>query len=519
MNINARRVFTRISNRTKIAAAAIVILAVTATASAGFIHLPFLAASGGKAMVATMRPLSADTIAPLEALDRATEAVTERVLPTVVRIQVEGNAPTHARRMMPQDIPEPFRQFFQHGPLQQQPQAHGFVAVGSGVIVSPNGYIVTNNHVVASASKVQVQLNNDRIYPAKVIGTDKDTDLAVVKIDANDLTSAAFGNSSLLQPGETVLAVGAPLNEAFSVTRGIISALNRPRNMTPSGPNPDMRGNFIQTDAPINHGNSGGPLVNIHGQVIGINTEMLTDSGGSVGIGLAIPSNLVKSVAADIIQNGKVIRGYLGISVEPLQPGEAIALHSPNAKGVVVAQVNADSPAAQAGIKPYDIVTKFKGTAISNGGDLQVVAGDAAPGTKATMDVLRDGKPMQFTVTMGNFTNAPGSSAAAADEGSGASGTTPKLGLTVTPLTPEIRNQLQLPADVNGLAVESVEPNGPAQLAGIGQGDVIEEVQQHPVTSVAGLEKQLKATPAGGDILLMVHQRGGNYIVSVTPQP
>lgn len=506
---NTRSLLARISNRTKIIGAAIVVLAVTATASAGFIHLPLLSPSSSSPMVATMKPLSSDTIAPLEALDRATEAVAARVLPTVVQILVSGKAPVHSMQM-PQNIPAPFRQFFGQGPFQQ-PRSEPFHALGSGVIVSPNGYIVTNNHVVDGATQVQVQLNNGRTYPAKVVGTDKDTDLAVVKIDASGLVSAQFGDSSLLEPGETVLAIGTPLGQASSVTRGIVSALNRPRNGSQ-----DTRGSFIQTDAPINHGNSGGPLVNIHGQVVGINTEMLTDSGGSIGIGLAIPSNLVKSVATDLIEHGKVIRGYLGITVSQLTPGVATSLHEPNAEGALVDQVNVGSPAEQAGIKPYDVITDFNGTKITNSPQLTSVAGSAAPGSKAKLDILRDGKPMQITLTMGNFANAP-----TVDENAAANGNTPgspKLGITVTPLTPDIRDQLQLPSGVNGLAVQSVDPDGPAAMK-LTRGDVIEQVNQKPVTSIAGLEAQLKATPAGGDVLLMVYRQGSNLIVPVSPQP
>ncbi|TAN24255.1 MAG: Do family serine endopeptidase [Acidobacteria bacterium] len=505
---NSRPLLARLSNRTKVIGAAIVVLAVTATASAGFIHLPRLS-SGGSPMVATMKPLSADTIAPLEALNRATVAVAARVLPTVVQIQVSGKAPARSIEM-PQNIPAPFRQFFQ-GPFQQ-PHAQPFHALGSGVIVSPNGYIITNNHVVDGATQVQVMLNNGRTYPAKVVGTDKDTDLAVVKIDAPGLISAQFGDSNQLAPGQTVLAIGTPLGEASSITRGIISALNRPRNGSQ-----DTRGNFIQTDAPINHGNSGGPLVNIRGQVIGINTEMLTDSGGSIGIGLAIPSDLVKSVATDLIEHGKVIRGYLGITVSQLQPGVATSLHEPDAQGALVDQVNAGSPADQAGIKPYDVVTDFNGTKITTSGQLTSIAGSAAPGTKATVNILRNGKPMQFTLTMGNFANAP-TADETASAGSSDNGTTPKLGLTVTPLTPDIRDQLHLPAGVNGLAVQSVEPDGPAAMR-LTRGDIIEQVNQKPVTSIAALEAQLKATPAGGDVLLMVYRQGSNLIVPITPQP
>ncbi|MGH9466056.1 MAG: Do family serine endopeptidase [Terriglobales bacterium] len=508
MNINVGSVFSSSANRLKFGGIAIVVLAVAVTASAGWLHVPLLSPAGSP-MVATMKPLAPNTIAPLEALDRATVAVTERVMPTVVRIQVEGQSKPR-QMQMPDNIPAPFRQFFQ-GP-HQNPSPQPFVAVGSGIIVSPSGYIVTNNHVVNGAKKVQVQLSDERTFPAKVVGTDSATDLAVIKIDATGLTSAAFGDSSELKVGQTVLAIGDPLDQNFSVTRGIVSALNRQR----LGDGPDARGNFIQTDAPINHGNSGGPLVDIYGHVVGINTEMLTGREGFADIGFAIPSNLVKSVAADLIKDGKVVRGYLGIEVGKLTPNIAATLNEPNARGVLVEQVNAGSPAALAGIKPYDVLTKFNGSNVANGGDLQVVAGAAAPGTHASIHVLRNGKPMTFDVTMGNFANSP-SASAAVPATSGSTGT-PKLGITVTPLNPTLRSQLQLPDSVNGLVVESVEPDSPAMVAGLSRGDVIEQINQHPVSTPEGLEKQLEAAPPGRDVLLMVNHRGSNYILPVSPQ-
>ncbi|MGH9476929.1 MAG: Do family serine endopeptidase [Terriglobales bacterium] len=514
MTTNTRRVFARISNP-KIIAAAIVVLAVTATAWAGLIHIPGVSANHTSPMVATMKPLTPDTIAPLEALNRATVALAQHVMPTVVEIQVEGRQKRPGMQMAaPQQIPEPFRQFFffgGNGQMQSPPAAQPFRALGSGVIVSPDGYIVTNNHVVKGANKIQVVLHDQKTYSARVVGTDAATDLAVVKIDATGLTSAAFGDSSQLQPGQTVFAIGAPLGQGFSITSGLISALNRQRDG-----GPDMRGNFIQTDSNINHGNSGGPLVNIDGQVIGINTEMLTSQEGYANIGFAIPSNLVKSVASDLITSGKVVRGYLGIDVMPLTPNIAASLNESNASGVVVAQVNPGSPAATAGLKPYDVVTKFNGSRIENGGDLQVVAGAAAPGARATVNVLRDGKPMTFTVTMGNFTSAPGTNAAVATNTNSAG--TPTLGATVAPLTPELRSQLQLPGSVNGLVVESVTPEGPAATAGLTRGDIIEQANRKPVTSVAGLEKQIASTPAGRDLLLMVERNGSDFILPITPQ-
>lgn len=513
MNSNVRSVFAHISKRNKLLGVAVVAaLAVTVSASTGLIHLP-LPGANPSPLVSNIAPIPAETIAPLEALDRATEAVAERVTPAVVNIQVIGQQKAQMQSLDPNSIPAPFRQFFE-GPFQNTPHPQTFAALGSGVIVSPDGYIVTNNHVVKDADKLQVTLHDQRTLPAKVVGTDPATDLAVVKIDASGLSSAAFGDSSVLRPGQTVIAIGDPLGMDFSVTRGIVSATNRNRSRSDG---PDARGSFIQTDAPINHGNSGGPLVNSQGQVIGINTEMLSNSGASAGIGFAIPSNLVKSVAASLIKNGKVVRGYLGIQVTDLTPDVASSLNEPAAKGALVNQVNDGSPAQSAGLKPYDVITSFNGEKVSNGSDLQVVAGSAAPDSIAKVGILRDGKPMTVAVTMGNYANAPGNGTAVA-AASGDSHGTPKLGITVSPLTPDLRSQMQVPDGVNGVVIDSVTPSGPAMMAGLGRGDIIEQVNQHPVTTVDGLRQQLDAAPAGRSVLLMVHRSSGNFIVPVRPQ-
>ncbi|HUX66581.1 MAG TPA: Do family serine endopeptidase [Terriglobales bacterium] len=485
-------------------------LAAAVVIASGITRVPLFAASGPEAMVSNMRPFSASTIAPLVALDRATEAVTSRILPAVVNIQIVGKSKPQAMEGGPGNIPAPFRQFFQF--QQQAPRSQVFMAEGAGVIISPDGYIVTNNHVVHGATQVQVTLNDKRQFHAKVVGTDPATDLAVVKIDATGLTSAAFGDSARLQPGQTVLAIGDPMGMDFSVTRGIVSAVNRARTASDG---PDSRGSFIQTDAPINHGNSGGPLVDSEGQVVGINTEMLSTSGASAGIGFAIPSDLVKSVATSLIKNGKVLRGYLGIQVTDLAPNVASSLNEPNTQGALVNQVNADSPAETAGIKPYDVVTRFNGHTIASGTDLQTLAGGTPPGAVAHLEVLRNGKPMSFAVTLGNF-DAENNPTAAAAASSGSAGT-PKLGITVEPLTPDLRGQLQLPSAVHGVVVDSVSTGGPAMLAGVARGDVIEQVNQHPVTTVAELQRQLALTPAGKDVLLLDHKSNGDFILPVHP--
>src|SRR6185437_2565790 len=301
-----------------------IVLSAAVVASAAFIRI-----HDDKTISSNLPAFSENTIAPLLALDRATEAIAARITPAVVYIRVSGKtAPSRASgqgQMDPSQIPEPFRQFFQFGPGEMQPQPQYFSAQGSGVIVSPDGYIVTNNHVVHGATTVDVILNDKREFDgAKVVGTDANTDLAVVKINATGLPSASFGDSSLLKPGQSVLAIGDPLGMDFSVTRGIVSATGRSRTQSDGS---NSYGSFIQTDAPINHGNSGGPLVDAQGDVVGINTEMLSTSGASAGIGFAIPSDIVQPIAESLIKNGKVVRGYLGIDVTDLPPGVADSLN------------------------------------------------------------------------------------------------------------------------------------------------------------------------------------------------
>lgn len=509
MNAYTRSVSARIPGRVAFYAIGIAALATTMVFATGLAHLP--GHDAASPLVTTMAPVPDSSIAPLLALDRATEAVAAQVTPTVVYISVSGRTKPDIAQQQPdeQDIPAPFRQFFQF----QRPQPQDFRALGTGVIVSPDGYIVTNNHVVKDANHVSVTLNDKREFDAKVVGTDAATDLAVVKINATGLTSAAWGDSSQLRPGESVLAIGDPMDVGISVTRGIVSALDRSR----LGDGPNSRGSFIQTDAPINHGNSGGPLVNARGQVVGINTEILSQSGASDGIGFAIPSNLVKPVAESLIKNGKVVRGYLGIDVTDVTPRIADSLNESGTQGALVDQVVAGSPAAAAGVKPYDVVTGLNGNTISTGTDLQTLAGAVAPGSKVNLAIMRDGKPMQLTLTAGDYANAGNDSAEPASSSSSESAG-PKLGVNVQALTPDVRNQLQLPDSVNGVVVASVTPGGPAMLAGIANGDVIEQINRHAVTSPEGLRRQLSQAPAGKDVLLLVHKANGDFILPIHPE-
>lgn len=477
------------------------------------------------AAIGSAAPLNESAVSPLIALDNAVEAVAARVTPAVVNVAVtarvtqdgqdgdgdgQGNAGGQGQGPMPggispQDLPPGFQQFFfgQGGGQQMHPQPQIEHGIGSGVIVSPDGYIVTNDHVVNGATQIRVTLDDRRIFPAKVIGVDKLNDLAVIKIDAHNLTSIAWGNSSEVKPGETVLAFGNPFgNFPFTVTRGIVSGINRPN---PYSDNARKPGAFIQTDAAINPGNSGGPLVNAYGQLIGIDTFIISDSGSFAGAGFAIPSQIVKASAEAIIKDGTVHHGYLGIAMNDVTPENASFFNLPDASGAIVAQVTPDSPASKAGLERGDVLRELGGQKIANGSALQVAVSEMAPGSSIELGILRNGKPMTLHVTVGEFNKTAGEEA----DNSGPGANKGKFGLTVDNITPDVRQQFNVPAQVKGAAIESVRPASPADDAGLAPGDVIMEVDRKPVEDAQACVNAIHAAPDGKDVLLLVWANGG----------
>jgi serine protease Do len=384
---------------------------------------------------------------------------------------------------------------------RQQPRVeHG---LGSGVIISPDGYIVTNNHVVDGASDVRVTMSDRRILPAKVVGTDPLTDLAVIKVDGHNLPNAPWGDSTKLHPGQTVLAFGNPFGFRFTVTRGIVSALNRPN---PSSDDARKPGQFIQTDAAINPGNSGGPLVNAHGEVIGINTFLISPSGSFSGMGFAIPTQIVRPTVEKLIQFGKVTHGYMGIGISDVTPDNSKFFHMTNAVGAVVTQVEPDSPGAKAGLKVGDVITRIEGNEVSDAGELQVEVGQKNPGTTIHLQVMRDGKNVEVPVTL----EAMGSRDKSAKETSDAGHGKPRWGVGLSDITPEVREQLQAPSDLHGAVIQQVQPGSPADNAGLQSGDVIVEVDRKPVQNAADVQKALSSVPKGQDALVLVWSNGGN---------
>jgi serine protease Do len=394
-----------------------------------------------------------------------------------------------------------FKRFFGDAP-EKMPRR----GLGSGVIIDPSGIALTNAHVVEGASTIEVGTLDGGKHTAKVLGSDKKTDLAVIQLDGGAKTFAfvPLGNSDEAQVGDWVIAVGAPFGLQATVTSGIISAKAR---QIGAGPYDD----FIQTDAAINPGNSGGPLVNMRGEVVGINTAIVR--GGS-GIGFAIPSNMAKRVASELRTSGKVTRGWLGVSLQPLTPELATSFGAKDTKGALIADVSADSPAARAGLKSGDVITEFNGKKIDDPSALARAVGLAKPGEMSKVRVWRDRQEKTVDLKLGELPAER--TAAAATRGVGDADAS-KLGVTVQSVTPEIARQLDL-KDPSGVVVTRVDPEGAAGEAGMQRGDVIVEIDRKPVKSVDDFEK-LTAS-AGGKQVLMRVQRGGNaiYIAMAPPK-
>ncbi len=370
----------------------------------------FLHGFGVHASAVTASSLDDDSVRSLAALDHDMETLAARVTPAVVNVAVtsvghgQDEDGQTDQQMDPQDLPPQLRQFFGSGPdesgTRSEPQQVR-QGIGSGVIISPDGYIVTNNHVVEGATEIKVTLHDRRVLSGKVVGTDKLTDIAVVKVDAHDLPAISWGDSSKLQPGQTVLAFGSPFGVLrFSVTRGIVSAVNRAAPFSSDARTP---GGLIQTDAAVNPGNSGGPLVNIHGELVGINQMIATNSGNFAGASFAIPASTAKVISTEIIQTGAAHHGYLGVSLSDVTPANAHSFNLKGASGAIVAQVSPGSPAAAAGLKEGDVITTLNGRAVENGGILQVDVVQMTPGTQASLGVLRNGTQQTVNVTLGEY--------------------------------------------------------------------------------------------------------------------
>ncbi len=378
-------------------------------------------------------------------------------------------------------------------------------ALGSGVIVRPDGHILTNEHVIDGAQDIKVDLSDRKTYSAKVIGSDAPSDLAVLKISATGLPVLDLGNSDAVRVGDVCLAVGNPLGVGETVTSGIISAKQRATGLS-SGSFED----FLQTDAPINKGNSGGALVNTRGELIGINSQILSSTGASIGIGFAIPSNMARSVMDQLIQKGKVQRGMLGVGIQSVTSDLAASLGLKGVRGVLVNSVSPGGPGDKAGLKPGDVIVRLNGKDVNDPNTLRNDIASTAPGTEITLTIDRNGTEQDVHAKLGQLT---AQAASGGVQGGGApSGA--KLGITVAPMNPDTARQLGLPPATEGLAIESVDPGGPAAQAGLQSGDVILEVNRQKVRSVADMQRALAAS-GNRPPLLLINRNGQTIFVPV----
>jgi Do/DeqQ family serine protease len=427
----------------------------------------------------------------------------DSVAPAVVTIR------SSRRVRAPQQFPffedQFFRQFFGGTPRGNGSEVEH--ALGSGVIVQADGHILTNHHVVDGAEDIKVDLASRRTYSAKLVGSDPPSDLAVLKIDAGGLPVLQLADSDGVRVGDVCLAVGNPLGVGESVTSGIVSAKGRATGLS-DGSFQD----FLQTDAPINQGNSGGALVNTRGELIGINSQILSpNGGGNIGIGFAIPSNMAKSVMNQLIGKGKVQRGMLGVSIQPVTSDLAQGLGLKEVRGVLINSVTPGGPADQAGLKTGDVILQVNGKEVNDSNVLRNQIAATAPGTALTLTIQRDGQQKQVQATLGNLNEA----AASAGGGGGGANGTGRLGVALTPLTPEIASQLGLRRGMQGLVVQSVDPGGPAAEAGIQPGDLIQEVNRQPVRTPEEMRAALDKSGGRPPVLLI--NRGGQTVFVPVP--
>jgi serine protease Do len=453
-------------------------------------------------------PAKNPAASPARALSQSFRAVAKALQPAVVMIKSEAATPVKLEGQMPGDddslgpfgnVPE-LRKFFKNAPREQQHHQGG---LGSGVVIDASGLILTNNHVVRDGQKITVRLHDGREYKAAMVHTDPKTDLAVLRIEGADhLTAAKLGDSDQAEVGDWVLALGNPFGLEGTVTAGIVSAKGR-------GIGLNERENFIQTDAAINPGNSGGPLVNLDGEVIGINTAISSNSGGSEGVGFAIPINLAKWVAKQLTAGETVHRARLGVMIQPLTHELAQQFGLTAREGVLVAGVSDDSPAAKAGLKPGDVIVEFAGKKVASPQELQEFVEESSIGRQQTATVLRDGKRMEVKVSP---TEATGDAVAA--EGNHApSAAMEKLGMELQDLTPELAAKLKIHAE-HGVVVTDVQPGSAAEKAGLTGGMVIVEANRKAVKSAADLARMLDEKSLAKGVLLLVRgEQGSRFVV------
>jgi serine protease Do len=444
-------------------------------------------------------------------LSKAFEQAAARVSPSVVPIYAESVVKVPGMTGMPDDALRQFfgndffKRFFGEVPEQKQIQR----SLGSGVIVSKDGYILTNNHVVSGAQKLTVYLSDKKSYRAKIVGTDPQSDVAVIRIDATDLPVATLGSSAGVRVGKWVIAVGNPFALLHTVTHGIISAKGR------SSVENTAYQDFLQTDAPINPGNSGGALADLDGNVIGINTAIASPSGGNVGLGFAIPIDMAKSVMEQLIAKGKVSRGYLGLTPQDIDQDLAKALKLSSTSGVLISEVVPGSPADKAGLKSGDVVTAFNGAKVEDSTQFRQLVAQAAPESTVTITVLRNGQSFDLKAVLAE---RPGEmqAKAAPEKESPEVKPSSRLGLTVQTLTPDIAQQLGYKRTETGVVIAEVAPASAADEAGLQAGDVVKEVDRQPVQTAEEFERQMRRFKSGDKVALLIKRAGVTFFVPLT---
>lgn len=451
-------------------------------------------------------------------LSAAFKQTAKSIRPAVVSISTvkkfkaaKATAPRQRRPEIPDELrrffggEDPFERFSQSPDSPQREfEQQG---LGSGVIISADGYVLTNNHVVQGGDEVTVTLSDDRAYKAQVVGTDRGTDLAVLRIKATGLAYAELGDSDALEIGEWVLAVGSPMGLDQTVTAGIISAKGRHVGITQGGYE-----DFLQTDAAINPGNSGGPLVNLKGQVVGINTAIASRSGGSMGIGFAVPSSIAKTVLDQILKSGKVTRGRIGAGIQDLTEDLAQSFQFKSRHGVLISDVLPDSPAAKAGLKTGDIVTKYDGRPVRSANQFRNSVAATKPGTKAELEIFRNGNPLTAHVVIGELDEKE-VAAVGTESSSESSESMGLLGLSVQTLTQELAKQYGIKEPLKGVVVTDVEPSSPSAKAGIRAQDVIVNIGGKDVQTVQEFKDTMKQQKLEAGVRMQVVRDGFNRFV------